>query len=422
MEETAAASAPAKKETTEVKQVNLEEVDEILAIPGAESAMHHEDNPKPGIFTSKPVNMDFLDKETDDDDDDDNKDDDSKKTVSAEETKNLLNPESDTDDDKKQEAGRPKIDKKSLSALAGKLIEKELIVPFEDETPLEEYTMEDYMELFEANITSREKKIREETPAQFFDSLPDELKYAAKYVADGGSDIKGLFRHLAASEEIKDLNPESDSDQEIIIRSYLQATKFGDSAEIEEEIDQWRDHDQIEAKAKKFKPKLDAMQQQVVEYKLHEQEELRRKRDGEARKYMDSVYETLKPGEINGLKLDRKTQEKLYSGMVEPSYNSINGTRTNQLGHLLEKYQFVEPNHGLIAEALWLLSDPDGYREKIAQQGANKSTEKNVRMLKTEQSQKTAASSSESDEAGADRSRPKKKAGISRPQSSFFRR
>jgi hypothetical protein len=55
------------------------------------------------------------------------------------------------------------------------------------------------------------------------------------------------------------------------------------------------------------------------------------------------------------------------------------------LGHLLEKYQYVEPNHGLIAEALWLLSDPDGYRGKVREQAKVETTEKVVRQLKTEQ-------------------------------------
>jgi hypothetical protein len=55
------------------------------------------------------------------------------------------------------------------------------------------------------------------------------------------------------------------------------------------------------------------------------------------------------------------------------------------LGHLLEKYQFVEPNYTLISEALWLLSDPDGYKTKIMEKGAQQSVEKTVRKLKTEQ-------------------------------------
>lgn len=63
----------------------------------------------------------------------------------------------------------------------------------------------------------------------------------------------------------------------------------------------------------------------------------------------------------------------------------MSGRNTNLLGHLLEKYQFVEPNYTLISEALWLLSDPNGYKAKIMEKGAQKSVEKTVRKLKTEQ-------------------------------------
>ena len=76
----------------------------------------------------------------------------------------------------------------------------------------------------------------------------------------------------------------------------------------------------------------------------------------------------------------------LYNGLVQPNYPSVSGTNTNLLGHLLEKYQFVEPNYGLISEALWLLQDPEAYKAKIMDKGAQKSVEKTVRKLKSEQS------------------------------------
>jgi hypothetical protein len=79
----------------------------------------------------------------------------------------------------------------------------------------------------------------------------------------------------------------------------------------------------------------------------------------------------------------------LYSGLVQPNYSSISGKQTNMLGHLLEKYQFVEPRHDLIAEALWLLADPDGYKSKIKEQGSKKVVEETVRKLKTEESRKS---------------------------------
>jgi hypothetical protein len=63
------------------------------------------------------------------------------------------------------------------------------------------------------------------------------------------------------------------------------------------------------------------------------------------------------------------------------------------LGHLLEKYQFVEPRHDLIAEALWLLSDPDGYKSKIKGLGSQEAVADTVRKLKTAQSKKNTSSS-----------------------------
>jgi hypothetical protein len=94
----------------------------------------------------------------------------------------------------------------------------------------------------------------------------------------------------------------------------------------------------------------------------------------------------LKEGSVNEIKLDKKTQALLYNGLVQPNYPSVSGKNTNLLGHLLEKYQFVEPNYPLIAEALWLLADPKGYKAKIMDKGAQASVEKTVRKLKTEQS------------------------------------
>ena len=111
------------------------------------------------------------------------------------------------------------------------------------------------------------------------------------------------------------------------------------------------------------------MQEKVVEKKLKEQELKKKQQQQASQNYMKNVYETLKGGSVGETKLDRKTQSLLYNGLVNPSYPSITGQNTNLLGHLLEKYQFVEPNYPLIAEALWLLADPKGFKNKLMQKG-----------------------------------------------------
>ena len=124
---------------------------------------------------------------------------------------------------------------------------------------------------------------------------------------------------------------------------------------------------------------------------------------------MQNVYDTLKDGNLGDIKVDRKTQAMLYNGLVQPSYPSVSGRNTNLLGHLLEKYQFVEPNYKLISEALWLLQDPEGYKAKIMDKGAQQSIEQTVRKLKTEQGNHSSTSLGIQDKDEETRKQPTKK-------------
>lgn len=371
------------KETTEISQVDVN-LDELLGIPGADNIMLPEEK-KPTVFSDPKVDTSFIDKPDDED---------GEKPISKTEVDNILDePLLNEDADVAPKAtGRPKIDKSGMAELMTKLIEKGQIVPFDDDKSLDEYSIKDFEELLEANFSERESKVRQDTPREFFEALPEELQAAAKYVADGGEDLRGLFRILAEVEEHRQLDPRDKGDQEYIVREYLRATNFGNDSEIEEEIEEWRDRGDLQAKALKFKPKLDKMQEHVVAQKLAQQEHMRKQQQTAANVYMQNVYDTLKNGDLGGVKLDKKTQGMLYAGLVQPNYPSISGKPTNMLGHLLEKYQYVEPRHDLIAEALWLLSDADGYKAKIRDQGKQAQVEKTVRQLKTEEARRTVSS------------------------------
>ena len=191
---------------------------------------------------------------------------------------------------------------------------------------------------------------------------------------------------------MRQLDPSDEYDQAEISRQYLYATGFGTPEEIEAEIQDWKDLNRLEQKANQFKPKLDAMQEEIVSRQLAEQEYKKQQQAEQAKAYQENVYTTLAGGNIGGLKLDKKVQGLLFSGLVQPNYPSISGKPTNLLGHLLEKYQFVEPRHDLIAEALWLLADPEGYKGKVRDQGSKKAVEDTVRKLKTEESRKLTSS------------------------------
>ena len=305
-------------------------------------------------------------------------------TESVEELFGELGQEETEEVEPNEQRGRKTIS--GISDVFSKLIKDDKIVPFDDDKELEDYTAKDWEELIQANLEEKANQVRRETPKQFFQSLPQELQIAAKYVADGGKDLKGLFTTLGQVEETKTIDVKSVSGQERIIKEYLSATGYGTAEDIQEEIEIWKDLGKLETQANKFKPKLDKMQEKVVAQKLEEQELKKKQQENASQAYMKNVYETLKEGKLGDIKVDRKTQAMLYNGLVQPNYPSVSGRNTNLLGHLLEKYQFVEPNYALISEALWLLQDPTGYKAKIMDKGAQKSVEKTVRKLKSEQS------------------------------------
>lgn len=389
------------KSTTNVQDVDMD-IDTLLDIPGADSIMvANEIEPKKSVFASMQADTKFLDKKP------------SQEPPANPPAEPPANPPiepsktNDGDDvldlDKQiVDVGKP-VTGSNLINVAKKLIEKGVIYPFEgDEKSVEEYTEDELEELFELNLKqqldNQAEELGKDLPAQMFQTMPVEMQQAYQYIANGGTDIKGMFRALSSALDIQTLNVEKESDQKVIIRTYLEATRWGTAEEIEEELTSLEDKGEIVKKAKQFKPKLDSMQQEIVEQRIEAEKQNQAQRQKRSQAYMDSVYTTLEKAELNGVKLDNKTQNMLYAGLIQPNYSSISGKQTNMLGHLLEKYQWVEPNHSLIAEALWLLADPDNYRKSITEATKKEVTTNTMRTLKTEQSSKASGSGTSVDE------------------------
>ena len=386
------------KSSVEQVDVNLDEI--FNAAPSGDDIILGESNKTKNIFSglNEKADMSFADPDKDGKDDLNaklEKKEDAEEFDTEEASKNeevVENADSILDaldgNDESEEEDKPKRGRKSINDISdvfSKLINEDKIVPFDDDKDLSEYSAKDWEELIQANLEEKANQVRRETPKQFFQSLPEELQIAAKYVADGGKDLKALFSTLSQVEESKSLDVKKSNDQEQIITQYLSATGYGTQEEIQEEIEIWKDLGKLEQQANKFKPKLDKMQEKVVAQKLQEQELKKKQQEQASKAYMKNVYDTLKDGKLGDLKVDRKTQAMLYNGLVQPNYPSVSGRNTNLLGHLLEKYQFVQPNYALISEALWLLQDPVSYKAKIMDKGAQKSVEQTVRKLKTEQ-------------------------------------
>jgi hypothetical protein len=413
---------------TVVKTVDLD-IDDLFGSPGADNVMTPESTAtqttpaKPSMFSKTGADISFIDDMEDDVEVPHETVENSGDAVDTTSVIEEIVNEENTDGDVKP-AGRPKGDKAGVVSFFKKQYDAGKFFLFDDfdeekQTP-EEYmaslSQKDLDELYDMNVNQRIEEEREKVPKEFFESLPDEMQYAAKYIADGGKDLKGLFRALSHVQETMDLDPTKEGHQEAIVRQFLTASDFGTPEEIESEIETYKDAAILDKKANQLKPKLAAMQQKMVEQQVQAQEDLKKQREDAARTYVTSVFETLKVGELAGIKLDRNRQQALYQGLTNTTYQSITGKSTNQLGHLLEQHQFVKPNHALIAEALWLLSEPDTYREAIATRVKNETNEQTRRTLKTEQSRRNGTGTQ------AEVTEPASTRKIPRPNANFFKR
>ena len=322
------------KSNVEQVDVNLDEI--FNGAPSGDDIISQDSDKPKNIFSglNDKADMSFADPDKDDKDDLNAKVEDKKDAENAEDVEELnVSKNEQTIEDKKvdnnaddildtlddnqestNEETKTKKGRKPISGISdvfSKLIKEDKIVPFDDDKDLSEYSAKDWEELIQANLEEKARQIRNETPKQFFESLPEELQIAARYVAEGGQDMKGLFQTLAQTEETRSLNVKSERDQEKIILDYLTATGYGTTEEISEEIEMWKDLGKLEQQASKFKPKLDKMQEKVVAQKLEQQQLKRKQQEQASQTYMQNVYDTLKEGKVNDVKMGRKTQAML---------------------------------------------------------------------------------------------------------------
>jgi len=371
------------------EEVEFENIDDLLGIPSASSIISPTEK-KQTVLKSNKVDMSFLD-DIDDNETEVFKDNDElvKKTVSAIVDNNI------TDEVPERTSKFEKTESVNMMVeAANRLVKKGVLQLFDDGKDVEKYTIDDFEELIEANISSHVGRTAEHAPIEIFKQLPEEVQAVIHYAMNGGHDMKSLFGQLAKTQETFDLNIDNEEDQETIARQYLNATDFGTMEEIEDEINDLKDRNGLAKYAERYKPKLDAKQADVIEKRLKTQQAAQDRKVQMEKNYQDVVYNVLNSNTLNGIPLNNKIQTMLYYGLTDSTkYQDAKGNSTNALGFLLEQHQFgAKANPSLVAEALWLLADPDHYRNSVKQIGINQANTNTVRQLRTEESSRNTSS------------------------------
>lgn len=398
----------AKENATEVKEVEFQDMDDLLGTKAATVIVPTEESKK-SVLENTQVDTSFLDKMDDDEDEDSN---DNSSAKPAAQTKdnlsNILDKDLEDEDDETitdSQKTTSKVGRKpGLVEVIDKLSKKGLLDLFEDNTDISSYTLEDIEELIETNIIAKVNEVAQQAPLEIFGKLDPKLQDVISYALNGGTDITNVLKNVARSQEITDLSLDKEEDQERIVREWLRTTGSYTDEEIEDEITSYIDRNELTKKASQFKPKLDKKQAEIMEAKLVEQEEKRKSAEAAKKTYAETIFNTLNKTDLNGLKLNNRIQTALYYGLTDTThYQDREGNSTNELGYLLERYQFgKDANPSILLEALWLLKDPAGYRQSVLSVGQQQAHSKTYRSLKTAEGERITSSSKQ----GEDRSTP----------------
>jgi hypothetical protein len=306
--------------------------------------------------------------------------------------------------------GRPKSDRNIMvNFLKGKIEAGhfETYADYDEKTPLSDYLSKmpekDLVSLVDMNLEAQKEKEKTSLRNEVFESLPGSLQYVAHAVANGATehDLQDIYSALLRVEQTRALDVTDETDQETIALTYLQATGFmdGNPQSIQEQVAEWKNDGRLEGKVKQFKPKLDQMQEEQVQYQLAQQEDMRRQQAELAAYYNDNVVNALRTGDLNGIKLDRKRQAEFYDMLTIVKPSPLSGKPVNALGAALERIQFSEePDYKLLMEATWLLNNPDEYRNALMQMGKTKGAVEVEKKLKSAEVSRTQSQSYEEPE------------------------
>lgn len=404
-----------KKPSAGVEEVEVHDMDDLLGTKASVTISADEESQK-NFFDRGDTDTSFLDKDLnegqEEEEDKDDPDGSSENSDTEDENKDKGEPaktddplaevldkdiNKDEEEEEDEDPDSPDANKggrkPALVEAMNNLVKKGVVDLFEDAPNLEDYTVKDIEELIETNIASKVNQTAQAAPMEVFKRLDPKLQDVVAYALNGGQDITNVLKTVADTQELVDLDVENEKDQVKIVREWLRSIEYGDDQTIEDEINSLSDRGEIGKKAEQFKPKLDKKRDEILKKKLDDQEEAKKRAAKAREKYAENIYGHLAKADLNGLPLNNKVQTMLFYGLTEQQYQDRDGNPTNALGHLIEEYQFGEnANPSILLEALWLLANPQEYRNSVLSLGDKQAVGKTVRALKTAEADATTSS------------------------------
>ena len=200
----------------------------------------------------------------------------------------------------------------SFKALASYLSEEGLI-DFEDSEDLE-----DNEEVLKQSVkTTIEKEIN-----AYKESIPEKAKQLIEYIEKGG-DIDSYLSKLQKPFDVKNIDFDSEADQEKVVREYLKNQEYSQE-EIDETISDYKDSLILEKQAKVATKQLEKHYDKVEQSLLAEQEAIQEARKEQYSQYLSNVNTVIDNSDtLAGLPLTNKEKLDFKRYLLSPDKEGL---------------------------------------------------------------------------------------------------
>lgn len=230
-----------------------------------------------------------------------------------EDTANPANEPNETNDAGSEENPQVEFYINTVNKLADELFGGELI-PFEGFNEEEEPNEETILELLKHNINVQ----KDVAVQEFYNELPETVQRLVSFSLNSNSseeDIVSYAKVLIEKSNISSLNVSDEYDQEQIVRAWYNNEDWR-SEEIEEKITDLKDAGLLEKEAKRIKPKLDQIAEQIAQRKEDEAAQLRELEITYKKDYINRLQKLFSQDKIADVSFTNAEKQALLHNLV----------------------------------------------------------------------------------------------------------
>lgn len=201
----------------------------------------------------------------------------------------------------------------TVNKLADEVFGGELI-PFEGFNEEEEPNEETILELLKHNINVQ----KDVAVQQFYDELPETVQRLISFSLNSNSDEEDIVSYakvLIEKSNISSLNVSDEYDQEQIVRAWYNNEDWR-SEEIEEKITDLKDAGLLEKEAKRIKPKLDQIAEQIAQRKEDEAAQIREMEIKYKKDYINRLQDLFSKDKIADVSFTNAEKQALLRNLI----------------------------------------------------------------------------------------------------------